>query len=1136
MRVTGGEHCGRSLVVPKSDDIRPTQDRVRQALFNILSPEIGGAVFLDLFAGCGAVGIEALSRGAASVTFVERDRRHAAALRQNVTALRLPPASCDLVVADVYRWLSAYVGPGFTMAFADPPYRLGEERGYAQVLATLAGRNVVRPDGLFIAEMTAVQHAEETPGWDLLRDKTYGKTRLCIWRRISTFVVSGLLSSFVCLACTAGAKVGTGSPDTRPYEFVDAGRERDEISPWIDFEGGACWTAETVGGGTACAETNARRMLFGRRTLEVTSTGATEVVVRPAKAMPLPVSGPEWVGVWVCSDGLGYYSGASQAYATKCELVFREADGRAFQFPLMDTSAWMRNAGFAWKDWFYCPRKLTAAERARLSKPGVVFDGFRLVTERAHAKTREYHFDNIAFFNRDETNPLDLKPYAGGLPFPNRPEGARPESSAGGSNRVEVAADGSRRLVYEGQDGRLVYVWRGSPATLTARWNDGAVFRPMAGGGAMTAPEKAAYDVSIAGKTLVVSVFAPAGEEAVSYGRPEGVRLVARPKIPVYCDVSIPAVDDGKAVLFVHVFADWYESRASRVGPCSDAKDACCGSLYRSKTDGAYNPVSERLYLTVSPEIAETFPTIANPPSPWKSVTGTHAWTVHGSSPHRELDKRFWRHLHRCGIRHVVITDHESCMRDDGESFTFRTKPAPRKGGEAAWRDYADCLIGELGYRYGPYNNFTDFAPVNANWSLDRATRHGDGNLHSAWIRCWNPKPAYARVACRVFPPQLKRTYGFNTAYCDVHTAVRPWDNVDFDARVPEAGQFRATYRAYGEILLSQKDVWQGPVWSEGSSHFFYAGLADGNYAQLGIDSQRDPWIVDFDLRKVHPLECDFGCGSLGMFNPKAGKVGQPGFDADVDQFLAATLAFGHTPFLLSRCLIDGGNDGFGYVAAKMTAAEAERLYQPEKGLPYALRSYFMVQSAAAHYSKATAERIRYLSDDGRWRSASAAIAEGDGRMNRIAVSYSDGTCVVANGDRTNRLSAVAFGRRLDLPPCGYAVWNDRSGLEVEASDRGGARTDYASCGDYIYFDTRTSGAETVRKNARGIGIAVCRREDGGWEILPFGGMVAFRICGSSARALDETGKDLGPAVLSRTADGFVAVKPVSGAFSYLVK
>jgi len=199
VRITGGEFGGRNLKVPKSDAIRPTQDRVREALFSILQFEVPGADFLDLFAGSGAVGLEALSRGAKSATFVETSRRHAAVLRENLAMLlgsrcsgeagsssdsRSASASrAAVVTADCYRWLSTYVGPGFSIGFADPPYALGEEKGYASVLATLAERGVIRPGGVFVAEMTAVQKAEETPGWELVRDRTYGKTRLCLWRR-----------------------------------------------------------------------------------------------------------------------------------------------------------------------------------------------------------------------------------------------------------------------------------------------------------------------------------------------------------------------------------------------------------------------------------------------------------------------------------------------------------------------------------------------------------------------------------------------------------------------------------------------------------------------------------------------------------------------------------------------------------------------------------------------------------------------------------------------------------------------------------------------------------------------------------------------------------------------------------------
>ena len=182
VRVVGGRFGGVPLKVPKTGNLRPTQDRVREALFNILCGDIPGCDFLDLFAGTGAVGIEALSRGARSATFVERDRRHLVVLKANVESVA---GGCEWrsVTADAYAWIASYAGPGFSVAFADPPYALGEDRGYAHVLSTLAERGVVRPGGVFVAEMTAVQGPAEAPGWELLLDRTYGKTRLCVWRR-----------------------------------------------------------------------------------------------------------------------------------------------------------------------------------------------------------------------------------------------------------------------------------------------------------------------------------------------------------------------------------------------------------------------------------------------------------------------------------------------------------------------------------------------------------------------------------------------------------------------------------------------------------------------------------------------------------------------------------------------------------------------------------------------------------------------------------------------------------------------------------------------------------------------------------------------------------------------------------------
>lgn len=184
MRIAGGEWRGRSLRVPQGDAVRPTQDRVREALFSMLQFELGGASFLDLFAGSGAVGLEALSRGAARAVFVELSPRHVACVKANI-ALVGAEARVSVVRADAYAWLASAAPLAFDVAYADPPYELGAERGYARMLALLAERGVVKEGGLFIAEMKSHQAPDVSPLWELCRDRAYGHTRLAVYRRLA---------------------------------------------------------------------------------------------------------------------------------------------------------------------------------------------------------------------------------------------------------------------------------------------------------------------------------------------------------------------------------------------------------------------------------------------------------------------------------------------------------------------------------------------------------------------------------------------------------------------------------------------------------------------------------------------------------------------------------------------------------------------------------------------------------------------------------------------------------------------------------------------------------------------------------------------------------------------------------------
>jgi 16S rRNA (guanine966-N2)-methyltransferase len=163
MRVVGGSARGRALRSPANEDIRPTSDRVREAVFNMVESRGGveGATVLDLFAGTGALGIEALSRGADHATFVERDRHAAALVQANLDALGFADRA-GVVRSDVMRRLDAL--PAVDVAFVDPPYAFDE---WGPLLDAL------RAD---LAVLESDRELDLGERWRLLRCKHYGST------------------------------------------------------------------------------------------------------------------------------------------------------------------------------------------------------------------------------------------------------------------------------------------------------------------------------------------------------------------------------------------------------------------------------------------------------------------------------------------------------------------------------------------------------------------------------------------------------------------------------------------------------------------------------------------------------------------------------------------------------------------------------------------------------------------------------------------------------------------------------------------------------------------------------------------------------------------------------------------------
>lgn len=183
MRVISGLYRGRVLKSPADNKTRPTSDRLRETIFNILAPSIGdGTRFLDLCAGTGAIGIEALSRGAAFVTFVDRSRRACALIEENLDLLAVPETDTEIVNLEAETFVARKHSAPWDIIFFDPPY----DSDYSFVLGEFMEKpdNLLSADGVLIAEHHAKNQLPDAIGelrrWRVLKQ---GETRLSFYER-----------------------------------------------------------------------------------------------------------------------------------------------------------------------------------------------------------------------------------------------------------------------------------------------------------------------------------------------------------------------------------------------------------------------------------------------------------------------------------------------------------------------------------------------------------------------------------------------------------------------------------------------------------------------------------------------------------------------------------------------------------------------------------------------------------------------------------------------------------------------------------------------------------------------------------------------------------------------------------------
>jgi hypothetical protein len=871
----------------------------------------------------------------------------------------------------------------------------------------------------------------------------------------------------------------------RPYEMSWANRVEERI-PLVDFEDLQGWKVLLFDAAKARFSRSREQQMWGSCVGKLVYRGESErsrLIIAPPEPIEIPGEF-DCANIWCYGNNWGWQPDPSTPQV-ELTLILKNPEGEEFRVPLTKVR---------WKEWWLVHKKLPQEVLEKLSKPSY-FAGLE-VSGISNRDDRVLYFDSLSFYKEElkplkfEPRPLrNVKPFPGQshglntgpgrLPFPTREETILPDNYEEFRNSVEEISPGTFRFRYEGKDVDLAYTYApesGDLGEISVSLN-GSEWLPMKDGGVridrkevewdLISAEleddrvravfshdgiKLEYNLQIKAKSLLIDVFCLGGRATeLSLGMASGVenpRLVLIPYLTFgRSNPRVLMTGGGESLAFQSEWIDWYRSNGSELFSeewvKGDEASINGGVRYIPKTDGKRNDMFERIFLTVSPIFEETLPTIANPPSPWGQVAGEYLWQESwGPADYRKEHERS-KMLRSYGIDKLIQCNHEITWRDGGESFTLRTRAAPGKGGDEALKWYVKAQKG-LGWRSGLYTNYCDFAPVNEHWNEDDIQRTPEGEWRPAWPRCYALKPSRAVEYDAKLAPMIKEKFGSNAAYTDVHTAVAPWSYCDYDARVPGAGTFAATFYAYGELLWNDQRIY-GPTFSEGTYQWMYAGLATGNYglAYTNVDLSEGPLNVVFDLLKIHPLECDIGMPWTAGFFKKPGWNSPERIDDSVDRFIAATVAYGHIGWLVEEA----------------------------HGIRRTCRSYYLIQGLSKRYAMKRPLKIEYADSEGRWLTPSQALETGAIEESKLHVEYPGGLHLFVNWSREKAWSFEFEGRRFELPPNGFCAFDDE-GFFSGSILLDGKRVDMAVSDDYAYLDGRDNLAENDWLSAKG-GVAV---------------------------------------------------------------
>ncbi len=884
----------------------------------------------------------------------------------------------------------------------------------------------------------------------------------------------------------------------KPYEMAD--RLEDKI-PVATFEDCTKWIIETENCDANLYRTEEEKLFrkYAGKLVFTPTAKESEITLRIEKPVLL---NDEWDCIDFWNWGAHWLWGEpAWTTAFRSYALIEDASGELHELNFTQSGY----PGMVHKYWFLNHIKLNEEIEFPAKFIGVRFKAFRTI-----ANEEQVFYLGPVYIYKEKLAELTFEKWPEKLPFPLRKETILPTNKTADFKNTISKKRETFEFIYNGIDAKFSFVLKpeegflngiymkqdGKEIQLTrnaeiqfqneaeAKWlvKKGEILNDTLFIDATAKLNSENIDFNfwytINQKSLIIGILEneKTGSVAqISLGETEvapDAKLVNVPFL-IYGENRVPNILYSGGLFFYKQF-DWYFSDASDFlrgrNLINDGTAVYnSGVRYIPKTNGVRNPVREKLFITVSPDVQEVLPTIDNPKSPMKSMMADRLWMIEGSPDYDYLRKQA-DELRALGLEKIAVRYHEGFWRDGGESYTFRTETAPGRGGNEAVKKLVK-YIKDKDWLVGLYSNYTDFAPVNKNWNPDWVKRGPNGEWEVSWSRCYSPKPMIAVEQERKFAPVIHNEFGTNFSYCDVHTAVSPVARVDYDWRVPGAATFRRTYECYGQILMNETRAYHGPVYSEGNYHWWYAGLVDGNYGNANPKLDKTAVFPDFQLLKIHPLEMD------------GGNVQKEGAE-----YLAYTLAYGHIG------IINGGTD--------------ERI-----------KRYAMLQPLQKYYSMVSVKSIRYF-NKGEYYNSSQAIVKDLIAAPKLALEYESGLKVFVNfSDENWKLNSL--GNEYILPKFGFLAVHENDSVVAFSGFKNGSedRIDYIAAKDHFYIDSHGKKIETDNFSCNG--KAFVKKEKFGWEIIPATGFESFGFklsaLGIQSEKIEIEGVDLNDLPIEQT-------------------